>query len=164
MVSSPPGSLVQSASWFVALGLAAAVFLPGRADAGFVPQDAPPVVTYTIDGTPGNNGWYVGSTSGPFIVVHWSVSGTITSTSGCEPAVRVDDPSTGATLTCTATGDGGTTSVTTSPLYVDATAPTNVSASAARSPDHNGWFNAAVGISWSGSDPTSGIASCTSLN
>jgi hypothetical protein len=39
-----------------------------------------------------------------------------------------------------------------------------VSASAARSPDHNGWYNAAVGISWNGSDATSGIASCTSTN
>src|SRR6185312_6944765 len=49
-------------------------------------------------------------------------------------------------------------------LSYDSSAPTSVSASAARSPDHNGWYNAAVGISWNGSDATSGIASCTSTN
>jgi len=68
VVSSPPGSLVQRASWCVALGLAAAFLAPGRAAARFIPQDStPPIVTYSIDGTLGNNGWYTGSASGPFI-------------------------------------------------------------------------------------------------
>jgi hypothetical protein len=167
VVSSPPGSLVQRVWWFVALGLAAALLLPGRAEARYLPQDdTPPIVTYSIDGTPGNNGWYVGSTSGPFIVVHWSVSdpeSPILSTTGCEPAIQVPDPSTTTTLICSATSDGGTTTVTTKQLKVDATPPTSVTPSASRSPDHNGWYDGAVGISWSGSDATSGIDSCTSM-
>jgi hypothetical protein len=163
VVSLPSGSLFQRTSWCVALGLAAAFFLPTQSDARFVAQDdAPPMVTYTIDGTAGNNGWYVS----PSLVVHWSVSGSVTSTTGCEPAISVNAPNTGTTLTCTASGPGGTTSVTTKVLKLDATAPTNLSASASRSPDHNGWFNSAVGISWTGSDATSGVdpASCTSIN
>ncbi|HSC50191.1 MAG TPA: hypothetical protein VLD16_08005, partial [Gaiellaceae bacterium] len=158
---------MQRASWCAALGLAAALMLPGHARAGFVPQVDPPTVAYTIDGNLGNNGWYVGSGStAKYIVVHWSVTGSITSTTGCEPANQINDPNTGTTLTCTATGDGGTTTVTTKLLKVDATAPTGLSATASRAPDHNGWFNGAVGISWSGNDATSGIdpASCTSIN
>ena len=33
-----------------------------------------PTVAYSIDGIVGTNGWYRGSTSGNFVVVHWSVS------------------------------------------------------------------------------------------
>ena len=96
----------------------------------------------------------------PFIVVHWSVSGSITSTTGCEPAIRVDDPNTGTTRTCTASGPGGTTSVTTKLLKVDATAP-STSVAPSRAPNGAGWYRAAVMLQWSGSDATSGIASCS---
>jgi hypothetical protein len=164
VVSSPSGALVHRTWWYTALGLAAFFLSPPPAEARYILQDdTPPGVAYSVDGIVGTNGWYRGSASGAFIVVHWSVSGSITSTTGCEPAIRVDDPSTGTTRTCTASGPGGTTSVTTKLLKVDATAPTGLTASASRSPDHNGWFNASVGISWSGSDATSGIASCSSI-
>ena len=161
MVSSPPGSLVQRTWRYTALGLAAVFFSPTPAEARYVLQDdAPPVVAYSIDGTAGTNGWYVGSASGRFIVVHWSVSGSITSTTGCEPAIRVDDPNTGTTRTCTASGPGGTTSVTTKLLKVDATAP-STSVAPSRAPNGAGWYRAAVMLQWSGSDATSGIASCS---
>lgn len=164
MVSSPPGSLVQRASWCVALGLAAAFLVPGRAAARFILQDStPPIVTYSIDGTPGNNNWYTGSASGPFIVVHWSVSdpdSPILSTTGCEPAYRIDDPNTGTTLTCSATSDGGTTTVTTKLLKVDATPP-STTVTPSRDPNAAGWYRSGVTLTWSGTDSTSGIASCT---
>jgi hypothetical protein len=145
------------ASWCVAFGLAAALLLPTQADARFVAQDdTPPGVAYSIDGTAGNNGWYVSAS----IVVHWSVSGSITSTTGCEPAISVNAPDTGTTLTCTASGPGGTTSVTTKMLKVDATPPsTSVTPSAA--PNGAGWYRTPVTLQWSGTDATSHIASCT---
>ena len=147
--------------WYTALGLAAVFFSPTPAEARYVLQDdAPPVVAYSIDGTAGTNGWYVGSASGRFIVVHWSVSGSITSTTGCEPAIRVDDPNTGTTLTCTASGPGGTSSVTTKLLKVDATAP-STSVAPSRAPNAAGWYRAPVMLQWSGSDATSGVASCS---
>jgi hypothetical protein len=46
----------------------------------------------------------------------------------------------------------------------DATAPTVSGGSASRGPDRNGWYNHAVGISFNGTDATSGIASCTSAS
>src|SRR5262249_28586984 len=47
------------------------------------------------------------------------------------------------------------------PTKIDATPPT-VTASAARAPDSNGWYNHAVGVGFSGTDSLSGVASCTS--
>src|SRR5207247_7707330 len=40
--------------------------------------------------------------------------------------------------------------------------PPNVTASAARAPDSNGWYNHAVGVGFAGTDSPSGIDSCTS--
>src|SRR5438270_501841 len=151
----PPSVAVLGLMWL------APAASPGLLD------DTPPSVNYTIDGINGTNGWYRGSTGGNYVVVHWSVSdpnSPISSTSGCEPAIRIDGPSTGTTRTCTATSDGGTTAVTTKTVKIDATAPTSVSAAPNRSADANGWYRNPVTINWSGSDATSGIASCTSLS
>jgi large repetitive protein len=129
-------------------------------------DDTPPLVSYSIDGINGANGWYRASTSGNFVVVHWTVSdpdSPISSTSGCEPAIRIDDPNPGTTRTCTATSDGGTTAVTTKTIKIDADPPTGVNANAARAPDHGPWYHQPVGVGWKGNDATSGIASCTAI-
>jgi hypothetical protein len=46
-------------------------------------------------------------------------------------------------------------------IKIDSTAPAVVSAAPDRPPDYNGWFNHAVGLSFRGSDATSGVASCS---
>jgi hypothetical protein len=164
VVSSPPRSLLRRTSWYTALSLAAMLLVPGTAGAYYQLQDdTPPVVAYSIDGINGSNGWYRGSTSGAFIVVHWTVSdpeSPILSTTACEPAIRVDDPNTGTTRTCSATSAGGTTTVTTKLLKVDATAP-STSVAATTAPNSAGWYRFPVSLQWSGSDTTSGIASCS---
>jgi len=53
-------------------------------------DDSPPSVSYTIDGINGTIGWYRGSTSGNYVVVHWTVNDpTLSSTSGCARAPRL---------------------------------------------------------------------------
>src|SRR6478609_7231525 len=98
VVSSPPRSLLRRTSWYTALVLAAMLLLPGTASAYFQLQDdTPPLVAYSIDGINGSNGWYRGSSSGAFIVVHWTVTdpdSPVISTNGCEPAIRIDDGTT----------------------------------------------------------------------
>jgi hypothetical protein len=130
-------------------------------------DDTPPVVTYTVDGIQGANGWYRGSTSSAsFVIVHWTVSdpeSPITSAPGCEPAVRIDDPNSGTTRMCSATSAGGTTAITTKTIKVDSDPPASVAASPSRGADANGWYNHAFGLAWSGSDATSGIAGCSSM-
>jgi hypothetical protein len=46
-------------------------------------------------------------------------------------------------------------------IYVDRTLP-SVSATPARPPDYNGWYNHPVGVAFTGADATSGLHSCTS--
>jgi hypothetical protein len=150
----------------LAVSFLAAAALPLSAVAGHpVPSDTtPPIVTYAVNGIAGTNGWYRGSTHGNYVIVNWSVSdpdSQITSTTGCEPAVDVPGPDKGTTRTCSATSDGGTTTITTKTLKIDADPPTGVSASFARAADFNGWFNHPISIAWQGSDATSGIASCS---
>src|SRR5438105_4065397 len=127
-----------------------------------------PSISYTITGISGTNGWYRGSSGGEYVVLHWAITdpaSQVDSTSGCELAVRIDGPTTGTRKTCTATLiDNSQISLTTSPIKVDSAAPAGLAANVARSPDANGWYRNPVTISWSGSDATSGIASCTSLS
>jgi hypothetical protein len=122
-------------------------------------------ITPTIDGIPGANGWYRGSTHGNFVVLHWTISdpSQVISTSGCELATRIDGPNKGTTRTCTATTSTGSVSVTTNPIKIDADPPTAVAARPSRPADANGWYNHPVAVSWSGTDATSGLASCTSM-
>jgi hypothetical protein len=150
----------------VALAVVAAILLlPPAPRARALPaDDTPPVVTYAITGITGANGWYRGSSGGNYIVVHWTVSdpeSQIIDSTGCLPAIRVNGPNTGATRTCSATSGGGTTTVTTKVLRIDATPPA-VRGGADRAPDASGWYNHALTVSFSGSDATSGIAGCTS--
>jgi hypothetical protein len=126
-------------------------------------DNTPPVVTYSIDGIAGSNNWYRGSAHGDNVTVHWSVSdpeSQIISTTGCDPAIQIPGPSGGTNRTCRATSDGGTTTVTTKAIKIDATAPA-VSGAASRGPDANSWYNHAVTISFSGRDATSGLAACS---
>lgn len=142
------------------------VLAVGPAAAGSPVDDTPPIVTYSVFGIVGTNGWYRGSTSGNFVSVQWSVSdpeSPIISSSGCEPGLKVDGPNTGTTRTCSATSQGGTTTVTTKVVKIDADPPAGVSAVPDRRPDANGWYNHPLFVRWQGSDATSGIAGCTAI-
>jgi hypothetical protein len=148
------------------LAAAALTLLAAPGSAGIVADTTPPIVSYTVNGIVGANNWYRGSSHGNSISVNWSVSdpdGPILSTTGCEPAVNIPGPNKGTTLTCSATSDGGTTTITTKLLKIDADPPTAVSASFARAADFNGWFNHPVAVTWQGTDATSGIASCSAV-
>ena len=140
--------------------VSAVLLLPQTTSAGtsLVP---PPVVTYTIDGIDGTNGWYRGNAGGNYVVVHWSVTGDFTKTTGCEYAIQIPGPNRGTTRTCTAEGPGGNVSITTRTINIDATPP-SVAGKVTRNADANGWFNHAVPVAFYGGDPTSGIASCSS--
>jgi hypothetical protein len=125
-------------------------------------DDTPPNISYSVDGILGANTWYRGSIHGNYIVVHWTVSdpeSPITS-APCEQYIPVAGPNKGTTLRCSATSDGGTTTIDTKVLKIDADPPTGVTAVFSRKPDFNGWYNHPVGIGWQGADATSGIAAC----
>jgi hypothetical protein len=67
----------------------------------------PPVITPSVSGSPGSNGWYVSD-----VTVSWSVSDPetdVSEQSGCE-STSVTTDTAGTTFTCTATSGGGTRS------------------------------------------------------
>jgi len=116
----------------------------------------PPQVTPVIFGTLGANNWYTTNAT-----LNWTVvdpESVILSTSGCD-AATISSDTTAQTFTCSASSDGGTTTVTKT-IKVDKTAPT-VTAAPSRPADSNGWYNHAVSVSFSGADGTSGIDSCS---
>jgi hypothetical protein len=115
-----------------------------------------PQVDYALSGPLGDGGWYVGP-----VTVKWTVAGELSS--DCNTQTLSADTK-GTQIPCSATNAYGTTSALTLPIRIDQTPPTDVTASSARGPDVRSWFTSPVGITWSGTDGTSGIASCTSLS
>lgn len=118
----------------------------------------PPVITPTVIGTLGNNGWYVSD-----VEVSWEVTdpeSEVTFTEGCDPSTVISDIDE-ITFTCTATSAGGTAeeSVT---IKRDATPPT-ITGSPEPRPNANGWIDSDGGpvtATWSGDDNLSGIDFC----
>jgi hypothetical protein len=119
------------------------------------PAQATPVITPTLAGTLGANGWYTSN-----VVLSWTVTSAtrITSQSGCTPHT-VSSNTTGSTYTCKATNAGGTTSLSVT-IKRDASAPTT-RATVKPSANSAGWQRAVVTVTFTGTDSTSGIASCS---
>jgi hypothetical protein len=116
---------------------------------------AVPQIDYTLAGPAGAAGWFTGA-----VTVTWTITGTVTQTDGCNPQkVAGDTP--GAQVSCTAYNGGQKATATTDWIRIDATPPAGVRAVPARPPDVASWYTAPVAIGWSGTDVTSGIASCT---
>lgn len=122
-------------------------------------DSTPPVITPTVTGTLGNNGWYTSN-----VQVSWSVVDDetfISTQTGCAIQTVTTDTS-GVTFTCSATSLGGssTQSVT---IKRDATAPTITFASQT-TPNAAGWNNTNVAVQWNCSDALSGATTPNTTN
>jgi hypothetical protein len=117
-------------------------------------------LTVTCNGGGCTTDWYKTNVTVAFA---WDPTG-VTSTSGCDTrTISSDTP--GIAFDCKITY-GGTPSSTVESQFVikrDATPPTITGSALARGPDANGWYDHSIGVNFSGSDSTSGIASCTSV-
>jgi hypothetical protein len=138
----------------LACALVLAPLAPGLPN---VPGDqTPPVVTPSITGTLGDDGWYRTN-----VTVSWVISdpeSVILRTSGCD-TVTLSTDTVGTRLSCTAESDGGETTVAKT-FKVDKTAP-GASAAPSRSADENGWYNHPLSVSFDATDGTSGVQSCS---
>jgi hypothetical protein len=115
-----------------------------------------PLVSLTVFGTVGQNGWYVSN-----VTLNWSFGGPLYSSTGCSNVTLTADTP-GTDFSCTAVSlDQSTTMTVTKTIKLDKTPPA-VTPSPARAPDSNGWYNHPVAVSFSGTDGTSKIASCSS--
>lgn len=133
------------------LALAATFFIPTAALA--LLDNTPPVITPTVTGTLGNNGWYTSNVS-----VSWATSdpeSSISNKTGCGN-VTINSDTPGQTITCTATSAGGTSSNSVT-IKRDATKPT-ITAAQNPLPNSFGWNNTDVTIHFTCTDSTSGPA------
>ncbi len=130
----------------------------GRIVVSFAAPDAtPPVITPTVTGAVGSNGWYTSDVS-----LTWTVTdegSTVSNTSGCGPATITTDTA-GVTFTCEAASAGGTAQQAVT-IRRDATAPIVTTGTPDRAPNAAGWYSAPVTVAFTGQDATSGIAGCT---
>ena len=119
------------------------------------PTDStPPVVTPTITGPQGQNGWYTGD-----VTVVWNTTDPDSGvTSAPCPSVTLTEDTTGQTLTCSATSAGGTSTQTVT-IKRDATLP-DVTVTPGGTQGQNGWYTSDVTFETTRADATSGIASC----
>lgn len=128
----------------VPAGSTLTAYVPGPIDT------TAPVISSSVTGPQGTNGWYTGP-----VTVSWSVSDPesgISSSSGCGATTLAGDTG-GTTLTCSATNGAGLTSSSSVPIKLDATAPTLSCGAAPTS-----WSPSDVSIACSAADATSGLA------
>ena len=115
-------------------------------------DDTAPVITPSVVGPTGTNGWYTGA-----VTVTWNTSDPetgIASSTGCVPTILT----TGATLTCSATNGAGLSSSIPVTIKIDQTPPI-ITPTVTGQLGSNGWYTGPVTVSWSVADPQSGITS-----
>jgi hypothetical protein len=117
-------------------------------------DSTPPVITPTVAGRLGLNGWYVSN-----VTVTWSAidpESGIASSTGCG-STSVTTDTAGQALTCSATNGAGLFNSNTVTIKRDATPPTIVGS---RIPASNsaGWNNTNVTVSFTCTDSLSGVA------
>jgi hypothetical protein len=124
-----------------------------------IDKDKPVVTGATADRQPNGNGWY----NAPVTV---TLAGT-DATSGiasCQQLPYNGPDSATASVSGTCRDVAGNVSAPFSFAFkYDSTAP-SVSANAGRGPDAGGWYNHPVSVSFSATDATSGVDSCTSAS
>lgn len=119
--------------------------------------EATPIVTFECTPAPQNcSGWYRSN-----VRIEWDVSPSDAAVTGCQSKTfTANTPPSGTNELCRA--DDGEAVVTVElKIKVDKTAPVVVGGQPGRGADVNGWYNHPVAIAFSGSDLTSGIATCT---
>ncbi len=114
----------------------------------------PPVITAKLFGTAGQGGWFTSD-----VTVNWEILPPGFTSSGCD-AVLLDTESKGTPITCHAKNADGE-SQSTAIVKIDKTAPQSLTAAPARPPDRDGWYVQPLTVAFSGTDPISGVSSCT---
>jgi hypothetical protein len=117
--------------------------------------EAVPSVTFKCTPAPQDcSGWFRTD-----VAIDWTVIPSGAVVTGCtDKTFSADTP--GTNEFCSA-DDGSATVTVQLKIRVDKTPPVVTGGQPSRAADVNGWYNRAVGISFSGSDLTSGIAACT---
>jgi len=132
----------------------------GSGSQSFKFDDTNPSVTVALDRVADHNGWYNAA-------VGYSITAKSDNLSGVDLA-SCDGPGTYSgpdgdpvSVSRSCADVAGNTGTGTKQFKYDDTAPTSVSGAPDRAADHNGWYNHAVTIQFTGNDATSGIDVCS---
>ena len=117
-----------------------------------------PSVSGSPDRGPDSNGWY-----GRPVGVNFSGSDNASGVAGCSGGVTYSGPDGMGSASGSCSDNAGNTGSGAVQIPYDATAPTVKDLVTARPADAAGWFNHAVGVTFTGDDAGSGIESCSSL-
>src|ERR671925_976082 len=118
-------------------------------------DETDPVATATASPVPNPSGWYTSPLS-----VSFAATDAMSGLESCDVPKSYSGPDSAGTSVSGACRDrAGNVATPSVSLRYDATAPA-VTATPARSPNGNGWYNAALTVSFAGTDGTSGIAAC----
>jgi hypothetical protein len=110
----------------------------------------------TPSGNIGCDRWY----SSPSVTLVWAVDPVVgASIQGCANGTFTAQAR--ITRSCRADWSNGAFAGRTLWIGIDRTAPNVTSFATGRPPDFNGWFNHPVGVQFQGTDPLSGIGSCS---
>ena len=123
-----------------------------------IDKDAPVVTGGSADRSPNASGWYNAPVS-----VSFAGKDATSGIASCQGGSYSGPDSGGASVSGTCRDVAGNVASGSFGLKYDATAP-GVTPAPARAPDANGWYNHALAVAFSGSDATSGVASCTSAS
>ena len=119
--------------------------------------EAVPSITFECTPAPQDcSGWHRSNVS-----IDWTVLPSNATITGCQDKTYSADTA-GTSEFCSAR-DGGVTSTVQLDIQVDQTPPVTTGGTPARAADKNGWYRTPVGITFAGSDQTSGIDSCTAI-
>jgi hypothetical protein len=126
------------------------------ADSRTVKYDATaPQTTATPSRQPNANGWYRAT-----LGVSFSATDTMSGPDSCDPAKNYSGPDTASgSVNGTCLDKAGNAGSASYGLKYDATAP-QATATPSRQPNANGWFNASLNVSFTGTDTLSGFDSC----
>ena len=114
-----------------------------------------PMITGAPTTAPNTNGWYDNN-----VTVNFTATDATSGIATITPNVMISTEGKNQNVTGTAIDNAGNVAnFTVSGINIDKTPPT-VSGTSSRLPDHNGWYNHPVVISWTGTDALSGIDSC----
>ncbi|MDB4908035.1 MAG: hypothetical protein JWO05_2819 [Gemmatimonadetes bacterium] len=108
-----------------------------------VADNTPPVITSSVVGTVGANGWYTSSVGLSWTVVDNESPAT---KSGCD-AMTLTSNQSETSYTCSATSQGGMASGSAS-VRIDQSRPTVTGAVTSGTLGNNGWYVSDVGITW----------------
>jgi hypothetical protein len=116
-----------------------------------------PVVSATPSRGPDRNGWYNHA-----LPVGFTGTDATSGVAACIPQQTYSGPDSGAASVAGWCDDvAGNRGTRTFALSYDATRPQVIGSSASRPPDQAGWYNHALTVTFTGSDATSGLDSCT---